>query len=70
MLMNNIKMCHVPFPGLFLHFDGLNDGRETCAFQIEPKEFTNSQSRLLQAAAKKRINWIVFVIHLGLIIEF
>lgn len=70
MLMNNIKMCHVPFPGLFLASDGLNDGRETCAFQIGPKEFTNSESILLQAAAQQRINCIVFVIHLGLIIEF
>lgn len=70
MLMNSIKMCHVPFPGRFLHFDGLNDGRKTYAFQIEPKEFTNSESMLLQAVAKQRINWIVFVIHLGLINEF
>lgn len=48
MLMNSIKMCHVPFPGLFLHSDGLNDGRGTYAFQIELKEFTNSESLLLQ----------------------
>lgn len=54
----------------FFHFDGLNDGRETCAFQIEPKELTNSESMLLQAAAKQRINCIAFVIHLGLIIVF
>lgn len=47
MLMNNIKMCHVPFPGLVLHSDGLNDGRKTYAFQVEPKEFTNSESMLL-----------------------
>lgn len=58
------------FPKHFLHFDGLNDGKETCAFQIEPKKLTNSEPILLQAAAKQRINCIVFVIHLGLIIEF
>lgn len=54
----------------FLHFDGLNDGGETYAFQIQPNPLTNSESMLLQTAAKQRINCIVFVIHLGLIIEF
>lgn len=59
-----------PFFFFFLHFDGLNDGRETYAFQIELKELTNSESMLLQAEAKQRKNCVAFVIHLGLIIEF
>lgn len=59
--------CAFPRPFFCLLMDWMMEGKHMLS-RLNPN--THSDSMLLQVAAKQRINWIVFVIHLGLIIEF